>query len=80
MDAAKAAEIADAGKFPAEVRDQVIAILLGLWETFVKEDATLVEVNPLVKDATARSSRWTARSPSTRTPHSGTPVTVDDSR
>ena len=49
IDAAKAAEIADAGKFPAEVRDQIIAILIGLWDTFVAEDATLVEVNPLVK-------------------------------
>ncbi len=49
IDAAKAAEIADAGKFPAEVRDQVIDILQHLWETFVAEDATLVEVNPLVK-------------------------------
>jgi succinyl-CoA synthetase beta subunit len=49
IDAAKAAEIADAGKFPAEVRDQIIAILIGLWDVFVKEDATLVEVNPLVK-------------------------------
>jgi succinyl-CoA synthetase beta subunit len=49
IDAAKAAEIADAGKFPAEVRDQIIAILIGLWDTFVGEDATLVEVNPLVK-------------------------------
>jgi succinyl-CoA synthetase beta subunit len=50
VDAAKAAEIADAGKFPAEVRDQVIEVLQGLWKTFVAEDATLVEVNPLVKD------------------------------
>ena len=49
IDAAKAAEIADAGKFPAEVRDQIIAVLIGLWDTFVGEDATLVEVNPLVK-------------------------------
>ena len=49
VDAAKAAEIADAGKFPAEVRDQVIDILQHLWEVFVEEDATLVEVNPLVK-------------------------------
>ncbi len=47
--AEKAAEIADAGRFPAEVRDQVIDILQHLWETFVAEDATLVEVNPLVK-------------------------------
>ena len=49
IDAAKAAEIADAGKFPDEVREQIIAILVGLWDTFVSEDATLVEVNPLVK-------------------------------
>ena len=49
IDAAKAAEIADAGKFPAEVREQIIAILVGLWDAFVSEDATLVEVNPLVK-------------------------------
>ncbi|MGB8383560.1 MAG: ADP-forming succinate--CoA ligase subunit beta [Dermatophilaceae bacterium] len=49
VDAAKAAEIADAGKFPAEVRDQVIDILEHLWTVFVEEDATLVEVNPLVK-------------------------------
>ncbi len=49
MDAAKAAEIADAGKFPDEVREQIIAILVGLWDAFVSEDATLVEVNPLVK-------------------------------
>ncbi|GAA2004156.1 ADP-forming succinate--CoA ligase subunit beta [Nakamurella flavida] len=52
VDRAKAAEIADAGKFPAEVRDQVIEILVSLWETFVAEDATLVEVNPLVKTPT----------------------------
>lgn len=50
VDAAKAAEIADAGKFPAEVRDQVIEVLQGLWKVFTSEDATLVEVNPLVKD------------------------------
>ena len=49
IDGAKAAEIADAGKFPADVRDQIIDILVGLWDTFVSEDATLVEVNPLVK-------------------------------
>ncbi|HYN74043.1 MAG TPA: ADP-forming succinate--CoA ligase subunit beta [Nakamurella sp.] len=54
VDAAKAAEIADAGKFPAEVRDQVIDILQHLWEVFVEEDATLVEVNPLVKTPQGR--------------------------
>ena len=50
VDAAKAAEIADAGRFPAAVRDQIIDILMKLWEVFVAEDATLVEVNPLIKD------------------------------
>jgi len=48
-DAAKAAEIADAAGFPADVRDQVIAVLQQLWVVFTQEDATLVEVNPLVK-------------------------------
>jgi succinyl-CoA synthetase beta subunit len=49
VDEAKAAEIVDAGRFPAEVRDQVIAIAQRLWEVFQQEDATLVEVNPLAK-------------------------------
>ena len=48
-DAAKAAEIADQAGFPADVRDQVIAVLQKLWDVFVQEEATLVEVNPLVK-------------------------------
>ncbi len=49
VDEAKAAEIVDAAGFPAEVRDQVIAIAVQLWEVFAEEDATLVEVNPLAK-------------------------------
>ncbi len=49
VDAAKATEIVDAAGFPAEVRDQVIAIAVQLWEVFAQEDATLVEVNPLAK-------------------------------
>ncbi|MBB3084850.1 ADP-forming succinate--CoA ligase subunit beta [Geodermatophilus sabuli] len=49
VDSAKAAEIVDAAGFPAEVRDQVIAIAVQLWDVFAKEDATLVEVNPLAK-------------------------------
>jgi succinyl-CoA synthetase beta subunit len=49
VDEAKAAEIVDAAGFPAEVRDQVIAIAVQLWEVFREEDATLVEVNPLAK-------------------------------
>lgn len=46
---AKAAEIAAAANFPAEVRADVEKILISLWDVLVKEDATLVEVNPLVK-------------------------------
>jgi succinyl-CoA synthetase beta subunit len=49
VDEQKAAEIVDAAGFPAEVRDQVIAIAVQLWDVFSKEDATLVEVNPLAK-------------------------------
>ena len=54
VDAAKAAEIADAAGFGPDVRDQVIDVLVKLWETFVAEDATLVEVNPLVKTPDGR--------------------------
>ncbi|AHI01465.1 ADP-forming succinate--CoA ligase subunit beta [Kutzneria viridogrisea] len=50
VDLAKAKEIVAAGKFPAEVADQVAEVLVQLWQTFVGEDATLVEVNPLVRD------------------------------
>jgi succinyl-CoA synthetase beta subunit len=48
VDAGKAAEIADAAGFPADVRHQVIEVLVKLWDVFTAEDATLVEVNPLV--------------------------------
>jgi succinyl-CoA synthetase beta subunit len=47
---AKAREIATAAKFPAEVIDGVVTAIVKLWDTFVAEDATLVEVNPLVRD------------------------------
>ena len=46
---AKAKEIVAAAQFPADVADQVADVLVKLWETFSSEDATLVEVNPLVK-------------------------------
>jgi succinyl-CoA synthetase beta subunit len=45
----KAEEIVAAAKFPADVADQIADTLVTLWDVFVKEDATLVEVNPLVK-------------------------------
>jgi succinyl-CoA synthetase beta subunit len=44
-----ALEIVKGGGFPAEVQDQVSEVLEKLWDTFKKTDATLVEVNPLVK-------------------------------
>ncbi|GAA3771106.1 ADP-forming succinate--CoA ligase subunit beta [Streptomyces phyllanthi] len=47
----KAQEIVAAGQFPAEVADKVADVLVTLWDVFVKEDALLVEVNPLAKVA-----------------------------
>ena len=51
---AKAEEIVAAAKFPADVADQIAEALIKLWDVFVKEDATLVEVNPLVKTKAGR--------------------------
>jgi succinyl-CoA synthetase beta subunit len=48
VDLAKAKEIA--AIFPTEVQDAAAEVIVTLWETFVSEDATLVEVNPLVRD------------------------------
>jgi len=50
VDRAKAAEIVARARIPAEVADTVADVIVKLWETFVSEDATLVEVNPLVRD------------------------------
>ncbi|BBA99633.1 putative succinyl-CoA synthetase beta subunit [Actinacidiphila reveromycinica] len=50
----KAAEIVAAAKFPADIADQVADVLQQLWTVFVKEDALLVEVNPLVKTGEGR--------------------------
>jgi succinyl-CoA synthetase beta subunit len=54
IDDAKAREIVQRGGFPADVADQVVAAVQRLWDVFVQEDATLVEVNPLVKTADGR--------------------------
>ncbi|MCZ4609958.1 ADP-forming succinate--CoA ligase subunit beta [Streptomyces sp. WAC 01325] len=51
VDEAKAREIVEAAKFPAEVADKVVNVLITLWDTFIKSDALLVEVNPLAKVA-----------------------------
>jgi succinyl-CoA synthetase beta subunit len=48
VDEAKAREIVAAAKFPDAVADAIAAALVRLWAVFVAEDATLVEVNPLV--------------------------------
>jgi succinyl-CoA synthetase beta subunit len=50
VDRAKADEIVAAGKIPAAVAEQAAEAIVKLWDTFVGEDATLVEVNPLVRD------------------------------
>jgi succinyl-CoA synthetase beta subunit len=54
VDDEKAREIVAQGGFPDDVADQVVAAVRKLWDVFVKEDATLVEVNPLVKTADGR--------------------------
>ena len=48
LDLAKAKEIAVAAKFPAELVDKVAPVIVKLYEVYTGEDATLVEVNPLV--------------------------------
>ena len=45
----KATAIVDEAKFPAELRDQAIEMVQKLWQVYVEEDATLVEVNPLAR-------------------------------
>ncbi|MBT1004148.1 ADP-forming succinate--CoA ligase subunit beta [Paenarthrobacter sp. DKR-5] len=49
IDQAKAEEIVDTAGFAPELREKVVAAILKLWDVFKGEDATLVEVNPLVK-------------------------------
>jgi len=49
IDAAKAAEIVEAAGFDAETGAKIAPVLERLWEVYRDEDATLVEVNPLVK-------------------------------
>ena len=54
VDEAKAREIVETAGFPADVADEVAAVLVSLWRVFVEEEATLVEVNPLVKTPDGR--------------------------
>jgi succinyl-CoA synthetase beta subunit len=54
IDKAKAIEIVKGGQFPSDVIDQVADVLVKLWQAFVKEDATLMEINPLVKSSAGK--------------------------
>jgi len=49
VDDAKAAEIVAATRFPADVADEAKDVIKKLWDVFISEDASLVEVNPLVR-------------------------------
>jgi succinyl-CoA synthetase beta subunit len=49
VDDAKVDEIIEATRFPQDVRELARDMIKKLWTVFVEEDATLVEVNPLVK-------------------------------
>jgi succinyl-CoA synthetase beta subunit len=49
IDTAKAQEIVDTAGFDAETGSRIVPVLERLWEVYRDEDATLVEVNPLVK-------------------------------
>jgi len=75
VDEATAREIVEAAGFPADVKEQIVAIAVGLWKTFVAEDALLVEVNPLAKVTDGRVLLLDAKSPSMRTPASATRTT-----
>jgi succinyl-CoA synthetase beta subunit len=49
IDDAKAREIVEEAGFDAETAAKIVPVLKSLWEVYRDEDATLVEVNPLVK-------------------------------
>jgi succinyl-CoA synthetase beta subunit len=49
VDLAKATEILTQANFPAEVIDSTAETVVKLWQTFVEQDATLVEINPLAR-------------------------------
>ena len=54
IDATKAKEIVDAANFDEDVKDQISSVIQKLWTVYRDEDATLVEVNPLVKTTDGR--------------------------
>lgn len=54
LNKARAIEIVRKGAFPEDVIEKVADVLVLLWKTFQESDATLVEVNPLVKTKDGR--------------------------
>ncbi len=54
ISAQQALAIIRQAQFPAVIEDQVASVLTLLWKVFTSEDATLVEVNPLVKTSDGR--------------------------
>jgi succinyl-CoA synthetase beta subunit len=49
VDDTKAREIVEEAGFPDDLTDQAVDFVQKLWQVFVQEDATLVEVNPLAR-------------------------------
>ena len=49
VDEAKAREIVETAKFPAELTELAVDMVQKLWRVFIDEDASLVEVNPLAR-------------------------------
>jgi succinyl-CoA synthetase beta subunit len=54
VDSETAGRIVAEARFPADVAAEIADVLVALWNVFVAEDATLVEVNPLVKTGDGR--------------------------
>jgi succinyl-CoA synthetase beta subunit len=54
VDRAAAREIARAGRYPEEAIEGAAQLIERLWAVFVDEDATLVEVNPLILTSDGR--------------------------
>src|SRR3954453_8061393 len=54
VDAALARSIAEEGSIPAAGIDQAVDVIVKLWDVFTAEEATLVEVNPLVRTPDGR--------------------------
>lgn len=54
ISADKALDIVRKGGFPSDIEKAVADVLVTLWNTFKDSDATLVEVNPLVKTTDGR--------------------------